>query len=162
MSIRNIVALLTGIVALCATPSLCAMAVDTVAENEVWALEERYWNDVQTSNVDDFMTLWHDDFQGWPATSALPIPKDSVANMLKDPAARNSRLTSYALHRKVVRVFGNTAIAMYAVTFTWVDRHGVVERTGQWYKLIHTWLRTNHRWKIIGSLSAPLVHPDPS
>ncbi len=146
--------------------TLCALSVQaqelTKPEKEVWAQEERYWNDVKSLNLRDFLTLWHDDFKGWPATSNTPIPKDSAANMIREPMTRGSRMTQYELHRKVVQVFGKTAVAIYAVTFTWVNKRGAIERSGQWYKLIHTWLRVGREWKIIGSLSAPLPQPDPS
>ncbi len=138
-----------------------SQTIDSVATvRDIWALEERYWHDVQKLDVADFLALWHDDFRGWPATSGKPIPKDSAANMIREPMARGSRMTEYKLHRKVVQPFGNTAIAIYAVTFTWIDHRGKVERTGQWYKLIHTWLRAGGQWKIIGSLSAALPGPD--
>ncbi len=114
------------------------------AEREIWAQEVRYWNDVKALDVADFLRLWHDDFKGWPATSDKPIPRDSAANMIRDPLARGSRMTEYTLHPKVVQVYGRTAIAIYAVTFTWVDKRGSVERTGQWYKLIHAWLRVGN------------------
>lgn len=152
-------AVLTFIV--CSATTLTAQ-VTSPEQKEIWSLEECYWKDVQALDLNDFLKLWNDDFKGWPATSNSPIPKDSAANVIRDPLASGSKMTQYKLHPKVVQIFGRTAIAIYAVTFTWVAKDGKVERTGQWYKLIHTWQKDGNEWKIIGSLSAPLPTPDPS
>jgi len=160
----NTPAMCNSVLAAVLFSTICAVSVRAQQlsgpAREVWAMEERYWNDVKSLNVEDFLSLWHDDFKGWPASSNAPIPKDSAADMIRVPLSRGSRITRYELHRKVLQVFGNTAISIYAVTFTWVDNHGHVERTGQWYKLIHTWLKVGKEWKIIGSLSAVLAQPD--
>ena len=47
--------------------SLSAAAADfTPEEQAVWQMEEAYWRYVQAGDVEQYVTLWHERFVGWP------------------------------------------------------------------------------------------------
>jgi len=46
--------------------SLLGLAASSVfaQRDEVWAMEEKYWQYVQDGDVEKYVSLWHDDFVG--------------------------------------------------------------------------------------------------
>ena len=42
-------------------------------EKAVWSLEEAYWQYVKSNDVKDYVTLWDDNFIGWPGFSQEPV-----------------------------------------------------------------------------------------
>jgi ketosteroid isomerase-like protein len=38
----------------------------SAAQQEVWSMEEAYWERRQEGDVEGFMDLWDEDFVGWP------------------------------------------------------------------------------------------------
>jgi len=44
-------------------------------EKAVWKLEEDYWRFVSAGDVDAYVSLWHDDFVGWPCFEWNPARK---------------------------------------------------------------------------------------
>src|SRR5436305_14873876 len=49
-------------------------------QKEVWQMEETYWKDVKDANYEHYVTLWHDQFLGWPRDRNLPVGKDGLAD----------------------------------------------------------------------------------
>ena len=52
--------------------------------SEVWELEEAYWRYVKAGDVENYATLWHEDFIGWPCDQPHPMRKDSVGAWVND------------------------------------------------------------------------------
>ncbi len=118
-------------------------------QSEVWQMEETYWKDLQTVNYTHYMTLWHEDFLGWPYFSPHPVNKDGIADSLP---ARMSGVVSYEFLEKAVRVTGEVGITQYAVKYTVATPGGQAETRVS--RITHTWLKTKNTWQIIGGMSS--------
>ena len=56
-----------------------AQALDfTPDEQAVWRMEEQYWRDVQAGDVESYLTLWHENFVGWPCFAWEPSDKSKI------------------------------------------------------------------------------------
>ena len=138
---------------LAASVSLGPMALDMSArEQEVWRFEEDYWKYVKARDLESYLSLWHEDFVGWPGFSTKPVRKDSIGDWTQDP---DSKLTAYELRPAAVQLFGNTAVTHYAVSIRWSNRSGETE--SEVSRITHTWMKDGERWLIIGGMSAPLA-----
>lgn len=118
-------------------------------QNEVWQMEETYWKDLQTANYTHYMTLWHEDFLGWPHFSPHPVNKDGIAASLP---VKMSDVLSYEFLEKSVRVTGEVGITQYAVKYTLPAPTGQTETRIS--RITHTWLKTKNTWQIIGGMSS--------
>jgi len=143
---------------------LCLVNLSTAQDlsprqKEVWQMEETYWKDLQTTNFTHYMTLWHEDFLGWPSFSPHPVNKDGIADSL--PTSMSGVL-SYEFLEKAVRVTGEVGITQYAVKFTRTIPGGQIESRVS--RITHTWLKTKNTWQIIGGMSSLVsssVQPSP-
>src|SRR5262249_22589010 len=86
----------------------------TPEQKEVWQMEETYWKDVKEGNVDHYMTLWHDNFLGWPRDIEKPVGKDGLAQSVKRKMA-SGHVSSYEFLSKAVSVTGNVGVVQYSV-----------------------------------------------
>lgn len=118
-------------------------------QKEVWQMEELYWKDVQDANATHYMTLWHEDFLGWPSFSPHPIGKDGIAD---STAGWFAGFVSYEFVEKSVRVTGDIGITQYAVRITRSASDGKLATNIT--RITHTWLKTKNTWQIIGGMSA--------
>jgi len=118
-------------------------------QKEVWQIEETYWKDVQTANATHYMTLWHEDFLGWPSFSSHPVGKDGVAD---STTAWFAGFVSYEFLEKHVRVTRDIGITQYAVKITRTAPDGTLATNVT--RITHTWLKTKNTWQIIGGMSA--------
>lgn len=133
----------------------------TAEERAVWQMEEIYWRDVQAGDVEHYLTLWHDDFVGWPCVASEPASKSSIGGWVKDIRDQRLKLT-YELRPKAVRVFGDVAIVQYAAEYVTEYPDGTKSGAGIWRKFTHTWKKSDGRWQIITGMCAaqePLKTP---
>ncbi len=129
-------------------------------QKEVWQMEELYWKDVKDANATHYMTLWHEDFLGWPSFSPHPVGKDGIADTA---AGWFAGFVSYEFLEKSVRVTGDIGITQYAVRITRTAPDG--QPATNITRITHTWLKTKNTWQIIGGMSAIVsssVPPVPS
>jgi hypothetical protein len=122
---------------------------------EVWAREEAYWRFVQAGNVDEYLTLWHERFVGWPCTAAHPATKASIGNCVRDIRDKKARFT-YSLTREEARDFGSMVVVYYRTPMVWEYPDGRVEKRGDVFKFTHTWLKVGSTWQIIGGMCGAL------
>lgn len=71
------VVLLSGILGL-VTSSVLAQ------RDEVWTMEENYWRFVKAGDVEKYLTLWHDDFVGWPCGALQPSRKMNIGDWVRE------------------------------------------------------------------------------
>ena len=146
---RAICALLIGI-----GFSGAASAVDFTAEEQaVWRMEEIYWHDVKTGDVEHYLTLWHDEFVGWPCFASEPSDKSTIGGWVKDIRDQHLKFT-YQLQPKAVRVFGDVAVVQYAAEYVTEYSDGTKSGAGIWRKFTHTWKKTDGQWQIITGMCA--------
>ena len=132
-----------------------AASSEASAVSEVWELEEAYWRYVKAGDVENYATLWHEDFIGWPCDQPHPMRKDSVGAWVKRVDDEDLRV-AYALTREGAQQFDDIVVVHYQFTMESTHPDGRVEGVGVRKKITHTWLRVGSTWQIIGGMCGPL------
>ena len=124
---------------------------------EVWALEEAYWRHVQHADVERYLSLWHEDFIGWPCTagSLHPVRKDAAGAWIQGIRDQKLRV-SVTLHPEGIQDFGGVVVAHYSTPVITGYPDGRITGKDQSYKFTHTWMKVGPVWQIIGGMCAPL------
>lgn len=125
---------------------------------EVWAREDEYWRYVKAGDVENYVSLWHENFIGWPCGQEHPMGKASIGDWLQKIREEGIDV-DYELAHEGASDFGNTVVAHYS--FTRVDTYpdGHVEGLGRQYKITHTWMKVGDSWQIIGGMCGDLPSP---
>lgn len=126
--------------------------------SEVWALEEAYWRYVKAGDVERYLTLWHEDFVGWPCDQPHPMRKESVGAWVQRVRDEGLRV-EYALTREGAQQFDDIVVVHYQFTMASTHPDGRVEGVGVRKKITHTWLRVGSTWQIIGGMCGALGEP---
>ena len=131
--------------------SYSAAPTDQLIKDEVWQLEENYWKYVKANDLRSYLTLWDDNFIGYPTNNNI-TGKEHITDWITDMYKDKSRKFDYELTRKVENVFGDIVIVLYDVTQIWtIDKNEVEKIPG---KITHTWKKTDKGWLIIGGMGA--------
>ena len=141
---------------LLAAAGLCAArpaaAQQSANEQAVWKLETAYWNAVKSVDLVGYRALWHEDFVGWPYSSAQPVRKDHITDWITEPTGKGLHLQWYSIEPAASQATDNVVITHYWVTGFWTDKagHGDEPETS---RITHTWLKTAGGWQIVGGMS---------
>lgn len=122
---------------------------------EVWAREDAYWRYVKAGDVENYVSLWHENFIGWPCGQDQPTGKAGIGGWVRK--VRDEGIdVDYELTHEGASDFGNSVVAHYS--FTLVDTYpdGRVEGVGRRHKITHTWMRVGDTWQIIGGMCGDL------
>ncbi len=122
-------------------------------EATVWQMEETYWGYVASGDVDAYVSLWHDDFVGWPCFSWTPTGKANIGSWVEEIRDNNWTLT-YKLRPEAVQLFGGVAVVHYAAEYDFDYGNGTRKGEGEWRKFTHTWMKVDEEWQIIGGMCA--------
>ena len=124
----------------------------TDAQKEVWQMEEKYLKAALTNDFDLWMTLWHEDFVGWPAQNKEPITKATLRAAEEQFRQPHPASISTTQEPVSVQVYGAIAITHYVV-----HKFGQYEgnEVEHYARITHTWLHQGDTWVIIGGMSAP-------
>ena len=133
------------------TPSFAAEFSDD--EAAVWQMEETYWRLVAAGDVEAYVSLWHDDFVGWPCFSWTPTGKANIGSWVEEIRDNNWTLT-YDLRPEAIQLFGEVAVVHYAAEYVFGYGDGTSKGKGDWRKFTHTWMKVNAGWQIIGGMCA--------
>ncbi len=127
------------------------------AVDSVWQMEDDYWSYVQAGDVDRYLSLWHEDFIGWPcAFEALhPVGKDQISSWVERIRDQKLKLT-YRIEPEAAQDFGHVVAVHYSTPMTYEYPDGRVTGQDQLYKFTHTWLWDGTEWQIISGMCAPL------
>jgi hypothetical protein len=142
-------------------PAVSAAQSKGVAE--VWALEDDYWRYVKAGDVENYKTLWHEKFIGWPCDQPHPARKAAIGDWVQKIRDEKIKVTA-ELTREGAEDFGNIVIVHYAVhrVDTYPDgkeKRGPFSSPTGWSKITHTWLKVGDTWQIIGGMCGPLPAP---
>ena len=110
-------------------------------EEQIWALEEVYIANHRDGNIDGIIPIWHDKFLGWPDNLPHPANKKGVIKYTKQ------RITfpgswDFKIERKGIQIYGNIVV-----------NHYLLHISGRTTRVIHTWVKENTQWKILGGMS---------
>ena len=123
--------------------------------SQVWGREADYWQFVKEGDVENYVSLWHDRFIGWPCGQDHPKRKVSIGDWVREVRDKHIQVDS-TLTREGAEDFGNVVVVHYR--FTRVDTYpdGKVEGKGKESKITHTWMRVGDSWLIIGGMCGTL------
>jgi hypothetical protein len=71
---------------------------------------------VHANDLQNYRTLWHADFLGWPSLSPEPLRKNHITDWITDHSSKGETLT-YNLERLTTQVTDNFATVTYRVRF---------------------------------------------
>jgi ketosteroid isomerase-like protein len=116
-------------------------------------MEETYWKNGKAADEAHYMSLWHENFRGWPRDQASPVGMQGLGEAVQGKFARKGTL-DYEILSQAVPVTGSIGITQYAVRSRCTKTDGRKDTFDS--RITHTWLKTETGWKIIGGLSAPV------
>ena len=74
--------------------STSALAIELNEDQAtVWQMEVTYWRYVSSGDVEAYVSLWHDDFVGWPCFSWSPTGKANIGSWVEEIRDNNWTLT---------------------------------------------------------------------
>ena len=121
-------------------------------QEQVWNMEEKYWQIFKARDGEGYIALWDENFVGWPNSLQSPIGKNVIrANpfgLLEDRV-----LKSVQLEPKSIQLFKDVAITYYVAVIEYSRKDGSIGTEALCFS--HIWHRTNGAWLIIGGMSAP-------
>src|SRR4030067_1240655 len=74
-------------------------------KDEVWQLEENYWKYVKANDLKSYLTLWDDNFIGYPTNNNI-TDKEHITDWIMDMYKDKSRKFHYELTRQAETVCG--------------------------------------------------------
>jgi ketosteroid isomerase-like protein len=122
-------------------------------QEQVWRMEERYWQIVEARDREGYIALWDEDFVGWPDNCEAPIRKDVIRS---DTFGTLCDMKNFHLEPKATQVIQDVAITFYVVTAAYIPKGG--DHKEVTFRCTHTWRKVNGVWLIIGGMSSP-DHP---
>ena len=124
-------------------------------QKEVWDREELYWKSRKLNDYDTYMSLWHQDFAGWPFSSATPVNIDSISNgAMAFMASRHQGALKYKLEPLGVSFAEDTASTFYRISLSYTTYDGALVAVSG--RIMHTFVRDHYsgEWVIISGMSA--------
>ncbi len=123
----------------------------TPAEQELWDLEQTYMQYLATGNVDSMMTYYHEKFVGWPSHSAEPVNREAAEGSLRG-LLKDLKILAHKFQPCAMVMYEKTAIVHYMVELKLAGPGDEEITTG--FRIIHTWIKEDGKWKILGGMSA--------
>ncbi len=120
-------------------------------KNEVWQLEKNYWQYVKDKDFKNYLSLWDDNFIGYPSTNKVG-DKAHITDWITDMYKDHNGMFNYELTQKVVNVFDNIVFVAYDVAYTFTNDKNEVTKLA--FKITHTWKKSANSWLIIGGMGA--------
>jgi ketosteroid isomerase-like protein len=124
----------------------------TDVEQFIWHEESRYIQAYRDADYNTVMSLWHDNFLGWPSAEHEPIRKQQGEAFLKHRYKRPGQW-DFAIEPQSIQLTGDIAITQYILK-TWSANAPDPKRV-KVNRIVHTWLKKAGQWKILGGMSAP-------
>jgi hypothetical protein len=128
---------------------------ESASVSQVWDRETEYWTYVKAGDVENYRTLWHERFIGWPCGSAHPLRKDAIGNWVQEIRDKHIK-AAVDLTREGAEDFGDIVVVHYQFSRVDTFPDGHVEGKGEISKITHTWMRVGDTWLIIGGMCGGL------
>jgi CubicO group peptidase (beta-lactamase class C family) len=117
-------------------------------QKEVWAAEESMHRYEQVRDTKRFLSLWDDNFVGWPDYEQRPVRKPEIEKGTVDEF-QNPQISSPSLPApkpEAIGIFGDVAITHYF----WPAAD---QTSPTVFRTTHTWQKRPAGWHIIGGMS---------
>ena len=119
------------------------------AEQQLWKLEQNYMQYYKDKNIDSLKTFYHKKFTGWPQYADMPVDVSAAMKALRMTA--DIRILSFKIRPQNIVLHDNTAIVYYYIDVDYEAKDNTITTVPT--RLIHTWLKENGRWQILGGMS---------
>jgi len=119
-------------------------------EETIWALEELYSAYHRDANHDGVLSIWHDQFLGWPDPEPQPANKEQGARYLRREFPTPASLT-FHIQREGIRILGDVVINYYTLHTLSKDEDGREQRRS--VRVTHTWIKEEGQWRLLGGMS---------
>jgi len=149
--LRVMACLLAGALAVSSEATLQSQASQD--EQTLWNLEQTYWHYAQDNDLPAYLGLWHEDFLGWPQSSAAPVRKDHITDWITSQTIKGRALKHVEFKPASIQIKGDVAVVYYWIRFEWLDKAGNGETFSG--RIAHTWFKDGKDWRIIGGMSMP-------
>jgi CubicO group peptidase (beta-lactamase class C family) len=134
--------------------ALGAMGADVTAQQlppaqkEVWAAEEGVHRYEQQRDTKRFLSLWDDNFVGWPDYEQRPVRKPEIEKIVVEDfqKAQTSGPSLPAPKPEAIGRFGDVAVTHYF----WPEAD---QTSPTIFRITHTWKKGPQGWQIIGGMS---------
>ena len=117
-------------------------------QKEVWNGEQNYFQYLQAKDLKSFMSLWEDNFVGWPDYSDHPLRKPDIESSVADEfqTTPTSAPPIFSPKPEAIAVFGDVAVTYYF----WPEAD---ETSPFKYRITHTWRKGPEGWRIISGMN---------
>ena len=123
----------------------------TPTESQIWELERSYVGHLQAEDLAGLAEFWHGEFVGWPSHATAPVDRSAAAASISS-LLESVRVLSFELHPQMIRVIGDLAVVHYLLDWELENADG--SRLTSAYRITHTWLEEDGRWRIVGGMSS--------
>lgn len=116
-------------------------------QKEVWNEERNYFRYLRQKDLKSFMSLWDDNFVGWPDYSDHPLKKKNIESGIREEfqSVQTPGPPIPAPIPEEIEVFGTVAVTHYF----WPEAN---ETSPVKYRVMHTWQKGAQGWHIIGGM----------
>jgi ketosteroid isomerase-like protein len=119
-------------------------------EKQIWALEEAYLAYHRDASHPRILSMWHDQFLGWPDLEPQPADKKAAARRLERLYPKPASWT-FTIEPAGIQVAGNVAVNYYTVHFLKKTEAGEEQKESR--RVTHTWVKDGSGWRILGGMS---------
>ena len=128
----------------------CKKSASSAVQQELWNLEENYMLNYKNKNIEVLSEFWHQQFTGWPEWAEEPVNVKDAKTALRKPS--ENEIISFKIRPLNIVLKGNTAVVYYLIDLNLENRKQ--EKSTVTYRIIHSWLKKNGKWQILGGMSA--------
>ncbi len=125
-------------------------------QQEVWNEEQNFFRYLQAKDLKSYMSLWDDNFVGWPDYRDRPVRKADIESDVREEfqiAQSDARPIPLPMPESV-SVYGDVAITFYF----WPEAD---ESSPTRYRITHTWQKGPKGWRIIGGMGCAVPRSTP-
>jgi ketosteroid isomerase-like protein len=123
---------------------------EPLVEDEIWALEQAYWESNRTADYEKIISLWDEQFLGWPGSEPMPIDMEAGQPYVRRSFPKSGTF-NFEIEPAGIRVREDVAVNHYWVQLTTKDDEGRDHRRTM--RITHTWIRKGGLWKLLGGMS---------
>jgi hypothetical protein len=135
------------------------MIMTTKTKVDPWEYENLYWDYMIDGKGEEFLSLWDEEFRGWPQQDEEPIDYEYVKTVMV-PAFYQVESGMKRLFKQEAVVNERFFITLYAAAYSFTYKSGATVKTK--VRITHTWRKgTAGKWRIIGGMSSvpSKLHP---
>jgi hypothetical protein len=125
-------------------------------QNQVWQMEEKYWDYVEKIDTVAYKKLWHEQFIGYPSFGNGVSKKSAIAAWIPELHKDTTLIFSFKLYKKAVNAIDDVVIVFYDADEIWTDKENKVVRK-ETFKFTHTWKKYDDTWVILGGMAAKKI-----